>query len=125
VIRSDVGSAVVESVLVMVLLMTLVAGVLQLGLVLHVRNTATAAASEGARVAARAGQPDGSGAERTRSVLARTVPGADDATVSEQRLARSGMEIVVVEVRAPLPLVGPWGPSRGLVVRGQALAEPQ
>ena len=46
------GSAVVDYVLVMVLLVPLVLGIIQLGLVLHVRNTLTAAASDGARAGA-------------------------------------------------------------------------
>ena len=47
------GSAVVDFVLVMVVLVPLVLGIAQVGLVLHVRNTLTAAASDGARSAAR------------------------------------------------------------------------
>ena len=46
------GAAVVDFVLVMVILVPLFLGIFQLALVLHVRNTLTAAASEGARAAA-------------------------------------------------------------------------
>ncbi len=49
------GSAVVDFVLVMVVLVPFVLGIAQVGLVLHVRNTLTAAASDGARAAARSG----------------------------------------------------------------------
>jgi hypothetical protein len=35
----------------------------------------------------------------------------------------NGLPVVVVEVRAPLPLLGPIGPDDLLVVRGHALDE--
>ena len=48
--RGERGAAVVDFVLVLVVLVPLFLGLLQVGLVLHVRNTLTAAASEGARL---------------------------------------------------------------------------
>ena len=54
---ADRGSAVVDFVLVMVVLVPLVLGIAQVGLVLHVRNTLTAAASDGARLLPRSGPP--------------------------------------------------------------------
>jgi hypothetical protein len=122
---NDDGSAVVESVMVMALLLALVAGVLQLGLALHIRNTATAAAAEGARTAARAGQSDGIGIERARRVLGQALPGASPATIQESRSTRAGLDIVEVQITMALPLIGPWGPSGGLTVRGRSVAEPQ
>ena len=53
----------------MVLLVPLVLGVAQVALVLHVRNTAAAAASEGARASAPLGATPADGAERTRSMI--------------------------------------------------------
>ena len=52
--RDQRGAAVVDVVLVLVVLVPVVFGILQLGLVLFVRNTLASAASEGARVAATA-----------------------------------------------------------------------
>ena len=46
--RDERGSAVVDFVLVMIILVPLFLGILQVALVLHVRNTLTAAASDGA-----------------------------------------------------------------------------
>ena len=54
--RREGGSAVVDFVLVVVVLVPLVLGVLQVSLVLLVRNTLTAAASDGARYAATVGR---------------------------------------------------------------------
>lgn len=48
----SVVPAVVDFVLVTVILVPLVLGIMQVALVLHVRNTLTSAASEGARYAA-------------------------------------------------------------------------
>ena len=49
------GAAVVDFVLVLVVLVPLVLGIVQLALVLHVRNTLASAAAEGARAAAAKG----------------------------------------------------------------------
>ena len=49
---SERGAAVVDVVLVLLVLLPLVIGILQLALVLHVRNTLASAAAEGARHAA-------------------------------------------------------------------------
>ena len=69
--RSDErGAAVVDFVLVLVVLVPLFLGILQVALVLHVRNTLTAAASEGARYAAAADRPLEAGAARTREQIA-------------------------------------------------------
>jgi hypothetical protein len=64
-----------------------VAGVLQLGLALHIRNTATAAAAEGSRTAARAWQSDGIGIERARRDLGRRHrgPGGSWSTAPPER----------------------------------------
>ena len=64
--RTWLGAAVVDFVLVMMLLVPLVLGIAQVGLVLHVRNTLTAAASEGARASAPLGATPADGVERAR-----------------------------------------------------------
>jgi hypothetical protein len=55
--RGERGSAVVDFVLVLVVLVPLFLGIVQVALVLHVRNTLTAAASEGARYGATVNRP--------------------------------------------------------------------
>jgi len=67
--RSEEGAAVVDFVLVLVVLIPLFLGILQVALVLHVRNTLTAAASEGARYAATVDRAPGAGAARTREQI--------------------------------------------------------
>ncbi|MGN6743073.1 MAG: TadE/TadG family type IV pilus assembly protein [Amnibacterium sp.] len=117
------GSAPVEFVLVGVLLVALVLGVLQVGAVLYVRNTALDAAAEGARWAAIEGEP-GAGAARTRQVLTVAL-GPDYARdVVAGTAGEGGAPVAVVTVRAPLPVLGLLGPAGALEVSGHAAIEP-
>jgi Flp pilus assembly protein TadG len=118
------GSAVVEFTLVSVVLTALLLGVLQLGLVLHVRNTLVACAAEGARVAANAdrGPADGVAATRALVTSALSADFARDVTAATVAGA-GGTRLVEVSVAAPLPLVGLLGPDRRLHVVGHAVEE--
>ncbi len=117
------GSAAVEFSLVSALLVVLFLAVLQLGLALEVRNTLVAAAAEGARYAAAADRAPVDGAIRTREVIGESLPGSYAADVTAGYETVGGLGTVVVQVRAPLPLLGLVGPVGDLVVRGHALAE--
>lgn len=117
------GSAVVDFVLVMVLLVPLVLGILQLGLVLHVRNTLTAAASDGAR----AGAPlDGSAdeaVERTRQMISTSLSERFARSVTASQGSIDGAPVLTVRVRAEVPALGLFGPSVPLDVSGRALVQ--
>ena len=63
------GAAVVDFVLVLLVLLPLVLGILQLALVLHVRNTLASAASEGARYAAIAGSSAPAGQQKVQDLV--------------------------------------------------------
>ncbi len=106
-------------------------GVVQVALILHVRNTLIDAAGEGARYGALAGRAPADGAARTADLIGQSLSArfAEDVTVSVEPVAAvapgaPGSEVVVVSVRAPLPLIGLVGP-RTLDVSGHALREPQ
>lgn len=103
----------------------LFAAVLQLGLVLHIRNTLISCASEGARMGARADAAPGLGAARTRELIAASLPDgyADDVTVGTGVVG--GVQVVEVRVRAPFPVIGPIGPDGRLDVTGRAFQERQ
>jgi hypothetical protein len=117
------GSAPAEFALVSGLLAVLTLSVLQLGLALHVRNTALDAAAEGARVAALADSGLGEGERRTRDLLATALsPGYARHVASAYRDV-SGTRTVEVTVVLPLPLLGLVGIERGLEVRGHAAVE--
>ena len=121
--RRDDGSAIVEFLLVSALLVALTAGVLQLALALHVRNTLADAASEGARHAALVGETEQTGTARTRELIRVAVGQAIDADVTARRELWQGMPTMVVTVSAPLPLLGFFGPPRTLRVTGRAPLE--
>ncbi len=121
--RQEDGSAVVDYVLVMLLLVPLVLGIIQLGLVLHVRNTLTAAASDGARAAAPLGAAPRDGAVRARELIRSSLAEryAGDVVASETTVA--GGPAVRVRIRAEVPALGLFGPAVPLDVRGHAVRE--
>lgn len=121
--RGEHGAAVVEFALVATLLTVLFLGVLQVGLALYVRNTLVACASAGARYGADADRTPSDGAAQTRLLISRSLSARYASAVSSGLEYRGGAAIVVVRVRAPLPVVGLVGPAGVLTVRGHALRE--
>ena len=121
--RTERGAAVADFVLVMVLLVPLVLGVLQLGLVLHVRNTLTSAASEGARVAATYDRGPADGVERTRQLISTSLSRDYAENVMATQTDSNGYPGVEVVVRASVPALGLFGPTVDLEVSGHAVEE--
>lgn len=121
--RDEAAAAVVDFVLVMMILVPLVLGIIQLGLVLHVRNTLTAAASDGARYGAGLDHSPADGARRTREIIGEALADryADD--VSARRTEVDGAAGVEVRVRAKVPALGLFGPGMELDVEGHAVRE--
>ncbi len=121
--REQRGAAAVDFVLVLVVLVPLFLGILQLGLVLHVRNTLTAAASEGARYAATGDRGPAEGAARARAQIRDALAArfADD--VSGRVVDLGGLPGVRVDVVAEVPPLGLWGPGVRLEVHGHAVEE--
>lgn len=112
--------------MVAALLLVVGLGVFQLGLALYVRNTLIAAASEGARYGARADAGPDDAVARTRSLLGASFGSSSESQVAAVRSTTStGVRVVEVTVSAPLPVVGPLGPSGGLTVTGRAFSEEQ
>lgn len=121
--RPDDGSAPADFVMVGALLTLLVLSVLQLGLALHVRNTISDAASEGARFAALAGGSLQDGAERTRALIGSALGNAYPVDVSARSTDWLGLPVTEIAVRAPLPVLGLVGVEHGLEVTGHAPIE--
>jgi Flp pilus assembly protein TadG len=121
--RTDQGSAVVDFVLVLVVLVPLFLGIMQVALVLHVRNTLTSAASEGARYAATVDQPLEAGVERTRAQITGAVAGRFARDIRATQTVRDGVPVVRVDVVAEVPPLGVWGPGVRLAVAGHAVEE--
>jgi len=117
------GSAVVDFVLVMVVLVPFVMGIAQLGLVLHVRNTLTAAASDGARAAAPLGATPSDGVARAQELIRGGLADrfADDVDTTVTSIG--GVPAIEVVVRARVPALGIGGPAVDLTATGHAVQE--
>lgn len=121
--RDESGSAIVEFLLVSVLLVALTAGIVQLALALHVSNTLSDAAAEGARQASLVGHTDHDGVRRTRDLIRLAVGMGDEADVVARREQWQGATTVTITVTAPLPLIGLFGPPNAIRVVGRAPVE--
>jgi hypothetical protein len=122
----DAGSAVVDFALVGGLLTLLFMAVVQLGVLLHVRNTVTDCVAEGARYGALAGHAPSQAAARVHELLAAELgEGYADRTsiVRATEADVGGVRVVEVTAAAPVALVGLAGPARVLTVTGHAVAE--
>ena len=123
--RRERGAAVVDFVLVLVVLLPLVMGILQVALVMQVRNTLAAAASEGARVAATADRGPGDGVAATREQIGDAIAGRYAEDVSVRPVSIDGAPGVEITVRARVPALGLGGPSIEVEVSGRAVEEPE
>jgi Flp pilus assembly protein TadG len=123
--RRDRGAAVVDFVLVLVVLLPLVMGILQVALVMQVRNTLAAAASEGARVAATADRGPGDGVAATREQIGDAIAGRYAEDVSVRPVSIDGAPGVEITVRARVPALGLGGPAIEVEVSGRAVEEPE
>jgi Flp pilus assembly protein TadG len=121
--RADHGAAVVDFVLVSLVLVPLVLGLVQVALVLHVRNTLTAAATEGARYAAAVDRGPDDGVARARAQIAEAIADRCAGEVSGSDLTVEGVPTVEIRVHASVPALGLWGPAVELEVAGHAVRE--
>ncbi|MDQ3156772.1 MAG: pilus assembly protein [Actinomycetota bacterium] len=121
--RTERGAAVVDFVLIMVLLIPIVLGVMQVALVMHVRNTISAAASEGARAAAVVDGDPSFGAQRTRTLIRAAIADKYADHVSAGFGQVGGVPGTVVRVHAEVPALGLFGPGFSLSVEGHAVRE--
>ncbi len=121
--RRERGAAVPEFVLVLVVLVPLVLGIAQVALVLHVRNTVTAAASDGARAAAVLDAGPDVARTRARDVVRTTLADRFADAVSARESVIDGVPVVEVRIRAEVPPLGLWGPSVPIEVVGHAVRQ--
>lgn len=121
--RDEYGAAAVDFVLVMLVLVPLVLGIMQIGLVLHVRNTLTSAASDGARAAAVDGGTRSDGVERTRRMITEALDNRYAQSVSAHWSRSDGVPSVTVDVRAKVPALGLLGTVGHVHVSGRAIRQ--
>lgn len=105
--RDDSGAAVVEFVLVSVMLLSLLMGVIQVGIYLHVRNVVSAAAAEGARVAANADRDASDGVATTETLVAQGLSQevADSLECGAGGDVVEGRDVIVMNCTVSVPLV--------------------
>lgn len=118
---SERGAAVVDFVLVGSLLTLLFLAIIQLTLVLHVRNTLIDAASSGARYGTLADRTPADARQRAAELIG-TALNADYARdISTSEVEFQGIRTLEVTIKAPLPVVGMFGvPVSVLEVKGHA-----
>jgi len=119
------GSAVVDFVLVSSLICLIVLALLQLAFALHVRNTLTWCASEGARSGARSGATTDQAVARARELITASLSASYAQDVTAVRRTESGVSVVEVTVRGPLPVLALWGPPDSISTSARSFAEDQ
>ncbi|QQB16197.1 pilus assembly protein [Brevibacterium casei] len=120
---ADTGSAIAEFALVASLLALVLAGALQIGLVIHVRNTVIDSAIAGARQAGLADQTAGDGRRLTAQLITASLGERYAEAISVDTESNGNVEIVEVRVRTPLPVLGLWGPAEVWDLRGRSIVE--
>lgn len=118
------GSAVVDFVLVGGLLTMFFLAIIQLTLVLHVRNTLIDAAASGARYGSLADRGAADAEERTRTLIVTALNPGFAGQVSTSEVTVQGLRTLEVTVRAPMPVIGLIGPRDMLEVKGHAALQP-
>jgi Flp pilus assembly protein TadG len=101
------------------LLTLLFLGVVQLTVVLHVRNTLTDCVSEGARYGAFADRTPDDGARRARELIVASLsPRYAESVAARTTRTADGVAVVEVTAEAPLPVIGLFGVGRAVQVSG-------
>jgi Flp pilus assembly protein TadG len=120
--RSDLqrGAAVVDFALIGGLLTVIFIAIIQLTLVLHVRNTLIDAASSGARYGTLADRNPQDAVERAEELIRGSLAASYGSDISVGESTMGGVRTLEVVVRAPLPVIGLIGPAGVMEVRGHA-----
>lgn len=117
------GAAVVDFVLVLLVLLPLVLGILQLALVLHVRNTLASAASEGARHAAVAGSSAPAGAAKVQELVDGALSPEFSRSVAVRPALVGGAPGYEAVIEAEVAVLGLGDTGIRVRVEGHAIAE--
>ena len=121
--RADSGSAIAEFALIGSLLALVLAGTLQVGLVIHVRNTVIDSAIAGARQASLADQSMADGERLASELITVSVGERYAQSITVTTAQRGQVDVVEVRVRTPLPVLGLWGPAEVWGLSGRSIVE--
>lgn len=117
------GSAVPEFVLILVILVPVIATIVHLALVLHVRNTVTSAASDGARVGAARGATSEQAVTRTQALISSAIAAHFANEVEASQIILDGVPMIRVRVRTSVPALGLVGPSTNVSATAHAILQ--
>ena len=121
--QNELGSAVVDFVMVGALVITVFVALLQITLGVYARNVLTDAAGDGARRAALVGGTEAEARQRVQVLSDAALRRGYVDTVTVSRVPSGDLTIVEVTVTAPLPVLGLLGPGGTLRVTGHAVDE--
>ena len=121
--QNELGSAVVDFVMVGALVITVFVALLQVTLGVYARNVLTDAAGDGARRAALVGGTEAEARQRVQVLSDAALRRGYVDTVTISRVPSGDLTIVEVTVTAPLPVLGLLGPGGTLRVTGHAVDE--
>jgi len=121
--RSERGSAVVDFVMILVVLLPMFAALFQLSLVLHVRNTLSSAAAEGARRAAVAGATMADGEAKAAEQIVGSLNEKYARDIDIRPATIGGAQAYEVVITAEVPALGIGGPAIAIEVSGNAIIE--
>ena len=121
--QNELGSAVVDFVMVGALVITVFVALLQVTLGVYARNVLTDAAGDGARRAALVGGTEAEARRRVQTLSDAALRRGYVDTVTVSRVPSGDLTIVEVTVKAPFPLLGLLGPGGTLTVTGRAVDE--
>lgn len=114
----------VDFVLIGALVTLFFLAIIQLTLVLHVRNTLIDAAASGARYGTLADRNSGDARDRTVTLITAALNPEFARDVATSEGSYQGIRTLEVTVRAPLPVIGFIGPRALLEVKGHAAIQP-
>lgn len=115
------GSAVAEFVMITTLLVLIAMTLIQLALVLHVRNTLIDAASNGAHYGALANRSSADAQDRTQRLIAESLHAGFAGNVGVQTAQIGESQVITVSVDTRVPLIGLLPNGWDLHVQGEAV----
>ncbi|MEI6230432.1 MAG: TadE/TadG family type IV pilus assembly protein [Actinomycetes bacterium] len=121
-VQSERGSAPIQFVVGLPILVLISLAVIQMVLVLHIRATLTSAAAEGARAAALSGSSPARGVQRIKSALAGDIAQSAVDRVTIRARTLSGARVMEATISAHMPIVGLIGAVQ-VLIHGHALEE--
>lgn len=119
----EAGSAVAGFLLVSLLVTVMFLGLVQVAVVVHVRSLLIDCAAEGARLAARADRGLTDGEDRARELISASLSPAYAEAVAAVYVSDGDLNLVQVQVSAPVPVIGLWSAGGSVTVTGHALRE--